>query len=594
MDNINAIVNQVLQSPELRRNLESTIRSLGNIQDQRSTVTQIPSSSSIRDEIHRIFPSIRRNTSDQTSLTRTSKRKRSTYCFFHKDVILLQNPSQINTLRGIQKSHTYENGFGFSNVQFDTTWKYTDIIENISNLFKDVLEGKQFELMLPIGGRLIKPNLPPGQDLCGNSLKSLFAQKIIYVRPFEIIGSYSLKEIDHDNGNDDPEDDPEFLEEVQASSVETITGEGQEKTLEEILFNLKNKINEESITQFNIYREDIFNCCVRAVQRKTFKPFNKISVMFSDIEGNSEGAVDIGGPTREMFRLLLEYIKNSRLFFGNEKKYITLNREALEKNHYFEAGRFIALSLIHGGPGAHFFSTSFFSVLTLGFLETNSTIDDVEDEIKTEILKLNEIDSLNTLREFIFDEKIFSIAGCQWIESIEEKPKLLQDILHFYACQAKKEAIEQFQNGLSTGNILEYMKQSPDLFKDIMCGSKVLITASILQNLFIIEYSEIGSSKRIIENRTISFWRDFLIDCEEGDSVITLSEILIFATGADEIPMLGFDINPKILFLHNDKLYPEANTCALQIQLPTSHLDYSKFKNNISFGISNSKCFAFA
>lgn len=88
--------------------------------------------------------------------------------------------------------------------------------------------------------------------------------------------------------------------------------------------------------------------------------------MFSDIGGNSEGALDAGGPMREMFRLVIGYIRSSKMFFGEDKKCITLDGEALQKEHYFEAGRLIALSLIHGGPAPYFFSKSLYSTVVHG------------------------------------------------------------------------------------------------------------------------------------------------------------------------------------------------------------------------------------
>lgn len=80
------------------------------------------------------------------------------------------------------------------------------------------------------------------------------------------------------------------------------------------------KINKNLCNKFNIFREEIFSCCVRAINRKTFNPCNKISVKFSDAVGTSEGAVDEAGPTREMFRLVLNYIKDSEMFCGTDKK----------------------------------------------------------------------------------------------------------------------------------------------------------------------------------------------------------------------------------------------------------------------------------
>lgn len=49
---------------------------------------------------------------------------------------------------------------------------------------------------------------------------------------------------------------------------------------------------------------------LRGLKRKGFSPYNKISVCFTNCSGQSEGAINKGGPTREMFRLLMDHIKN--------------------------------------------------------------------------------------------------------------------------------------------------------------------------------------------------------------------------------------------------------------------------------------------
>lgn len=40
----------------------------------------------------------------------------------------------------------------------------------------------------------------------------------------------------------------------------------------------------------------------RQLMQKRFSPYNRISVKFGDNEGNSQGAVDVGGPKLEFLR----------------------------------------------------------------------------------------------------------------------------------------------------------------------------------------------------------------------------------------------------------------------------------------------------
>jgi len=60
------------------------------------------------------------------------------------------------------------------------------------------------------------------------------------------------------------------------------------------------------------------------MKRTSFAPKNRISVVFTDISGTSEGAVDEGGPRREFFTLGLEWLaENSAMFVGEDGKFIS-------------------------------------------------------------------------------------------------------------------------------------------------------------------------------------------------------------------------------------------------------------------------------
>ncbi len=115
----------------------------------------------------------------------------------------------------------------------------------------------------------------------------------------------------------------------------------QNITAKEILRNLCKVLTYDEISKFNISRN-----------RKSFHPRNKISLKFTDDIGVSEGAVDLGGPAREFFTLVTEWLVNSQLFFGAEmSKFLSLNAKCLEESEYYIAGQIFAMSLVHGGPG---------------------------------------------------------------------------------------------------------------------------------------------------------------------------------------------------------------------------------------------------
>lgn len=73
-----------------------------------------------------------------------------------------------------------------------------------------------------------------------------------------------------------------------------------------------------------------------------------------------------------------------------------------------------------------------------------------------------------------------------------------------------------------------------------------------------------------------------------------LDEIFWFATGAQMLPVLGFEITPTLEFLHDDNSpYPKANTCSLILYLPI-HKQYETFKYHMNYGIRNGMVFGFA
>ena len=54
--------------------------------------------------------------------------------------------------------------------------------------------------------------------------------------------------------------------------------------------------------------------------KKSFSPGKRVSVKFTDDSGTSEGPIDLEGPKRELFTLVVDWIVNSQLFCGPEKK----------------------------------------------------------------------------------------------------------------------------------------------------------------------------------------------------------------------------------------------------------------------------------
>uniref|UniRef100_A0A3Q3J439 HECT domain-containing protein n=1 Tax=Monopterus albus TaxID=43700 RepID=A0A3Q3J439_MONAL len=126
-------------------------------------------------------------------------------------------------------------------------------------------------------------------------------------------------------------------------------------------------------------------------------------------------------------------------------------------------------------------------------------------------------------------------------------------------------------HGLKTLGVLDGIQRHLDSFRPLMCHEPSPLTADMIDHLFHIWLSVVGSNKRRAE--------------EVGPS--KLGKILAFATGASVILPVGFSPKPQIDFLHDQSFSPKchlpmANTCINCLKLPL--LDtYEDFKESMDF-----------
>ena len=92
-----------------------------------------------------------------------------------------------------------------------------------------------------------------------------------------------------------------------------------------------------------------------------------------------ELGVDDWGPKREYFRLLLQEIAHSNMYFRGpiEKRLPAHNVLAIQDNVYFHIGQIIAMSLVHGGPCIKWLAPAAINYI-LG-CEQTPQVDDVPD-----------------------------------------------------------------------------------------------------------------------------------------------------------------------------------------------------------------------
>ena len=64
----------------------------------------------------------------------------------------------------------------------------------------------------------------------------------------------------------------------------------------------------------------------------------------------------------------------------------------------------------------------------------------------------------------------------------------------------------------------------------------------------------------------------------EGKTECTVADVLVFFSGSNCEPPLGFTRQPKMSFLYVDAKFCTASTCDIELCLPTIHNEYEAFK----------------
>ncbi|XP_033987995.1 uncharacterized protein LOC117483755 [Trematomus bernacchii] len=187
-------------------------------------------------------------------------------------------------------------------------------------------------------------------------------------------------------------------------------------------------------------------------------------------------------------------------------------------------------------------------------------------------------------------------AGClRPLKSIEDRDLLVQDITMFQVVHRVAGAFERFKEGLKVLGVLDAIQMHPESFRPLMCHEPSALTADVMDHLFHILLSEVGSNKRRTEEVVVPFWRDYLQDVEDQEGPPKLGKILAFATGASVIPPVGFSPQPSIDFLHGHPSSPKqrlpmANTCINCLKLPLLET-YDDFKECMDFALGNTQGF---
>ncbi|XP_056461303.1 G2/M phase-specific E3 ubiquitin-protein ligase-like [Gadus chalcogrammus] len=265
---------------------------------------------------------------------------------------------------------------------------------------------------------------------------------------------------------------------------------------------------------------------------------------------------------------------------------------SLQKGQYRLVGKMIALCLVQGQVSPRFLSQRLYrQVCKLSPLP--ATLEEVTDyNLRTKLQKIADATHVEGAREAMEEatDELSLMGSFSFVRSLPHRDELLGAALNFLTEGRILTALNQFKEGLETFGILALLRIHHEELKGVFMDTPEPLLASRLESTFMTSYlSEPGSNRRRKEARTLIYWRDWLIEVEDGDTSLTLGAVLAFATGLKRIPAVGFPIGPRLEFLHEEDgpaLFPTANTCSLVLRLPV-YLEYNRFKEAMEEGITS-------
>ena len=396
-------------------------------------------------------------------------------------------------------------------------------------------------------------------------------------------------EIIDDEFSDECEDS-EILAAIEASLVESAvqkpgTAQDENDSVKLILHSFqKNNLDHTELDEnvnIIISRKAIFATTRRAIGRKRF---SFVKPLFGTFAG--EEAVDDGGPKREFFRLLMRAIRESTIFHGS---WFSHDLGLLADNRYELAGKLVAWSILQGGGGPHCLSAVGYEIYKGLAVNHEIAIESVADpEMKELLQKAAECSTEESFSALVskHGDKISQYGYPKvYICKLSDRNEMVESLLKQCFLYGVHTEFTQFFQGLnSIGNLGDIIMGNKALFDSILGNQHQRLTKVTFMSLYELYRSEEGSNKRDKEDSTIYCFEFFLQDLEEGEvNGLTLEDLLVFITGTDFAPPLGFDNLITIEFYDfdgNSRRRPWSSTCGLHLFLPRGFevpSDFSSF-----------------
>ncbi|XP_071111323.1 uncharacterized protein [Haliotis cracherodii] len=396
---------------------------------------------------------------------------------------------------------------------------------------------------------------------------------------------------DLSTANNSPEsDDDDKLPDPQLTDPQ-LTSTKDSLTPSEIIKVWRSEVVMEGTQPVLIQRKRVLQTARRAVLSSDFDFWRRVYVTFFNEGVGLEDGADDGGLRREFFTELMKELK-ANILEGSSFRH---DVGALEAGRYREAGKMVAWSVLNGGPGFPFFSRSAYAFL-VGREVGDIRRDDVPDlYVHDKLHKILACDTTDALRivcqnkemtAWILDSGVTKPICHLEVDDKEDLVRQLFKSHMFYRVHAE---IQQFCLGLQDMAFLQYVTGSPETTESMFVDNDGPVTYRQLKSMYSADLSPSGSNNRSKEDDTLFAFEDYLRDCENEDSTVTVPDVLRFWTGSERVPPIGFDNKLSITFVPDRRPapLPVARTCGLVLELMRG-FEADKFAEKMTYAINHS------
>ncbi|KAJ8346625.1 hypothetical protein SKAU_G00280260 [Synaphobranchus kaupii] len=289
-----------------------------------------------------------------------------------------------------------------------------------------------------------------------------------------------------------------------------------------------------------------------------------------------EDGDDYGGPRREFFRLLMLQVTTWGIFEGSTSHfYFLYDQMALSEGRYRVAGKLTAWSILHGGPGLRCLSRQVYEFMC-GQEPTQYDWENLPDpEVRSRIQKIQDC---KTEEDFwaIKSELGDWLSDCGlsfvYTSGIQDVERIVRGVVKHFAFLRVSNMVTEFTGGMDeVGQLWQCCCENWEAFLPVFTDCQQPMTRAKFRSLLLINYSPIGSNRRDEEEETIYTWELFLNMVDAKDTSVSYEDLLIFITGTDTVPALGFPSKLTVDFFDREdgvRRLPYASTCSLNLFLP--------------------------